>query len=155
MSLDRSKRAKGVMRIRNFLMRFSGVLERVVRDCCPNRARLGCSRRRACFRVLPLAASRIDTASIRDAASGRVVVVQPESVQSVQPQATWCNRIRGCAKRTQMHRNAPNCTSASRDVAKCQVPHTKAQNEPNLQKTLASLCDVTTYNPHPARNCLR
>src|SRR5687768_11051746 len=65
--------------------------------------------------------------SIRDAASGRACSdngSRATGCNPVQPHATWCNRIRACAKRTQTHRKAPECTV---------LHHLRAnvRNEPN------------------------
>jgi hypothetical protein len=122
------KRAKGVMRIRNFLARFSGVFGVVVRDCCHDRARLGCSRRRAVFRAsLPLAASRTNARRSRTRGDPRsrkreffdnLTPMQPGAT----PFATWCNLVRGrTSERAEMSRNVRSTRNCAKRTHFCRA----------------------------------
>src|SRR5688572_33435697 len=92
----RHKHAKGVMRIRNCFARFSGVFGAVVRDCCPNRARLGCSRS-ALFFAPPEVF--FDNLIVRESCVNAAAGQSPESA--------WITR-------------APKCTGMSGPLANAQ-----------------------------------
>jgi len=140
----RHKRAKGVMRIRNFLTRFSGETRAVVRACCHDRARLGCSRGALFFGALPLAASRTNArrSAMRVGPRRRkrreffdnLTRTHATGCNPVQPGATWCDRNHGCAKRTQFTsetstvrgfprcpNNVPECAQMCRNVPSRQM----------------------------------
>src|SRR5687768_18495797 len=87
-----SKRAKGVTRIRIYFPRFWRGNATIVRDCCHDRARLGCSKRRACLRSLPACGFADQRVLNCKAASGRT---WSDNRSRAQLHATSCNRIRG------------------------------------------------------------
>jgi len=138
----RHKRAKGVMRIRNFLARFSGVFGGVVRDCCPNRARLGGSRGALFFSRLALrgfadqrasSSTRVDSRSRK-----REFFDNLKPCNLVQPHATWCNQVQpesplrktNPIPRTDLSfPRFPRCPKMCRNVPECSIG-AKWQNEP-------------------------
>src|SRR5688572_11027646 len=165
------------MRIRNFWVRFSGVFGAVVRDWCPNRARLGGSRRRAVFSRLAacgfadqrasVSRTRVDSRSRKREFFDNLTRMQPGATprNAVQPGATWCDRNHDCAKRTHFTKSeqspglrcaAPSGRGApgSRDVAKCQEMSGwvgNAQNEPISPETLLSCVDTSPCATTPRK----
>src|SRR5688500_12403343 len=159
-----SKRAKGVTRIRIYFPRFWRGNATIVRDCCHDRARLGCSKRRACLRSLPACGFADQRVLNCKAAS---VVGQPESCATpcnlVQPDSRMRETNPIAPKCTRMHRFAPRARwesesssgLGSRNVAKCLTRSRKRETNPIralvFQKARCASSYRTPPSPEPTQ----